>query len=161
MNEINFKPIGLIHSLFKSPKGVPIQTTAAKGVKGRIEIYPEFAEGLTDLDGFSHIMLISYFHMVKNASLVVTPFLDSHQHGVFATRASGRPNPIGFSIVELEKIDGNFLYVLDVDLVNGTPILDIKPCIPQFDFKEVTKIGWLQNVIHKLPEVKDDGRFIF
>lgn len=161
MNEINFKPIGLIHSPFKSPKGVPIQTTAAKGVKGRIEIYPEFAEGLTDLDGFSHIMLISYFHMVKNASLVVTPFLDSHQHGVFATRASGRPNPIGFSIVELEKIDGNFLYVLDVDLVNGTPILDIKPCIPQFDFKEVTKIGWLQNVIHKLPEVKDDGRFIF
>lgn len=161
MKEINVKPIGLIHSPFKSPKGVPIQTAAAKGVKGRIEIYPEFIEGLTDLDGFSHIMLISYFHLVKNTSLVVTPFLDSHQHGVFATRASRRPNPIGFSIVELEKIEGNFLHAIDVDLVNGTPILDIKPCVPQFDYKEVTKIGWLQNVIHKLPEAKDDGRFIF
>jgi len=159
MDAIKLKPIGLVHTPFDEPKGVPIQTTAAKGIKGRVEVFPEFAGGLKDLDGFSHIILICYFHRVKGAKLTVTPFLDEHRRGVFATRAPSRPNPIGLSVVELEKTEGNILFVKDVDLVDGTPVLDIKPCVPQFDFKEVTKTGWLGNVIHKLPLAEDDGRF--
>ena len=159
MNEINFIPIGTISSPFKEPRGVPIQPSGAIGIKGRVEIYPEYAEGLKDIDGFSHIILIYYFHLAKKSSLSVTPFMDKHQHGVFATRASARPNPIGFSVLELEKVDGNLLFVKDIDILDGTPLLDIKPCVPQFDFRDVTKTGWLKDVIHDLPDAKDDGRF--
>ena len=160
MREIKLNPIGIIYTPFKTPKGVPIQPLAAKGIKGRVEVYPEYADGLKDIDGFSHIILIYHLHLIKHSSLMVTPFLDNKEHGVFATRASGRPNQIGFSVVELEKVDGNILHVKDIDIVDGTPILDIKPCVPQFDFQEVTKIGWYENVIHKLSNTKDDGRFI-
>lgn len=160
MDEIRLKTIGIVHTPFAEPRGVPIQTTAAKGVKGRVEFFPEFAEGLKDIDGFSHIILICRFHRVHKTALTVTPFLDDHKHGVFATRAPSRPNHIGLSVVELEKVEGNILFVKDVDLVDGTPVLDIKPCVPQFDFKEVTKTGWLEKVIHKLPQAEDDGRFV-
>lgn len=160
MDEIRLKPIGIVHTPFAEPRGVPIQTTSAKGVKGRVELFPEFAEGLKDIDGFSHIILICHFHRVQKTALTVTPFLDDHKRGVFATRAPSRPNHIGLSVVELEKVEGNILFVKDVDLVDGTPVLDIKPCVPQFDFKEVTKTGWLEKVIHKLPQAEDDGRFV-
>lgn len=157
---IKFKPIGTIYSPFKEPLGVPIQTSGAKGIEGSVEVFAEFLEGLKDIDGFSHIILIYYFHLSKKQSLLVTPFMDKHQHGVFATRAPARPNPIGFSVVKLEKVEGNLLLVKDIDIVNGTPLLDIKPCVPQFDFSKVTKTGWLENADHDIADVKDDGRFV-
>lgn len=160
MDEIKLKPIGFIHTPFEKPKGIPIQTTAAKGVKGRVEVFPEFVEGLKDLEGFSHLILIYHFHLARITALQVTPFLDTEKRGVFATRAPSRPNHIGLSVVELEKVEGNDLFVKDVDIVDGTPLLDIKPFVLQFDFKEVTKTGWLGKVIHKLPNAEDDGRFI-
>ena len=158
--KIVYKPIGIIYSPFKEPKGVPIQSTSAKGVKGKVEIFQEYKEGLEDLDGFSHIILIYHFHLTKNFKLKVKPFMDNEFHGVFATRAPARPNPIGISIVHLIKIEDNILYIEDVDIVNGTPLLDVKPYVPQFDIKEVYKIGWLEKNVHKLKNAKDDGRFI-
>jgi len=157
---IKFKPIGTIYSPFKEPLGVPIQTSGAKGIEGSVEVFAEFLEGLKDIDGFSHIILIYYFHLSKKPSLLVTPFMDKHQHGIFATRAPARPNPIGFSVVNLEKVEGNLLLVKDIDIVNGTPLLDIKPCVPQFDFSKVTKTGWLENADKDIADVKDDGRFV-
>jgi len=160
MNTIKLNPIGIIHSPFKKPLGVPIQPSGAKGIEGSVEVFAEFLEGLKDIEGFSHIILIYYFHLAKRASLSVIPFMDKQQHGVFATRASARPNPIGFSVVELEKVDGNLLLVKDIDIVDGTPLLDIKPCVPQFDFSKVTKTGWLENVVQDVADTIDDERFI-
>lgn len=159
MEEISFNPIGIIHSPFSEPKGTPIQPSAAERVEGRVEVFLEFAEGLMDIEGFSHIILIYYFHLAKTKPLLVTPFMDTMQHGVFATRASARPNAIGFSVVELNKVEGNILHIMDVDIVDGTPLLDIKPCVPGFDFSKVSKTGWLENSIQNLPEAIDDGRF--
>jgi tRNA-Thr(GGU) m(6)t(6)A37 methyltransferase TsaA len=99
MNELTYKPIGVVHSQFKEPKNVPIQAVASKGITGTIEIYPEYSEGLRDLEGFSHIILLYHFHRIKDSSLMVKPFLDNKQHGVFATRSPARPNKIGISIV--------------------------------------------------------------
>ena len=159
-NIIKLKTIGIIHSPFKEPRGVPIQPSGAKGIEGSVEVFAEFLEGLQDIEGFSHIILIYYFHLAKKTSLSVIPFMDTQQHGVFATRASARPNPIGFSVVELEKVDGNLLLVKDIDIVDGTPLLDIKPCVPQFDFSKVTRTGWLENAVQDVADTKDDGRFI-
>jgi len=160
MNDINFKPIGIIHSPFKEPLGAPIQPSGARGIEGSVEVFPEFSEGLKDIDGFSHIILIYYFHLAKKPSLIVTPFLDKHLHGVFATRVPIRPNPIGFSVIKLEKVEGNILLVRDIDIVDGTPLLDIKPCVPQFDFQDVTKTGWLEKFDKNVLTAKDDGRFV-
>lgn len=160
MKEIKYKPIGIIHSPFKKPEGTPIQTSAAKGIAGTVEIFSEYAEGLKDIKGFSHIILIYHFHLSGKFSLKVKPFMDAQVRGVFATRAPGRPNPIGISIVRLVKIKKNKLYVQDVDIIDGTPVLDIKPYVPEFDIKMADKTGWLKKNIHKLPRAKDDGRFI-
>ncbi len=158
--EIVYHPIGIIHSPFKDPKGMPIQPTAAKGVKGEVEIFEEYIEGLKDLDGFSHIILIYHLHLSKGYLLIVKPFLDNEFRGVFATRAPRRPNPIGLSVVRLNGIKGNRLYIEDVDIVDGTPLLDIKPYIPQFDLRKVEKIGWVAKNIHKLQNLKADDRFL-
>jgi len=160
MNDIKFKPIGIIYSPFNEPHGVPIQPSGAKGIEGSIEVFPGYVEGLTDIEGFSHIILIYYFHLSKNTSLTVIPYLDSHVRGVFSTRAPGRPNHVGISVAELTKVEGKRLYVKDIDIVDGTPLLDIKPYVPQFDSRDTLKIGWLENVIHNLPNSKDDGRFV-
>jgi tRNA-Thr(GGU) m(6)t(6)A37 methyltransferase TsaA len=160
MKEIQFAPIGVIHSPCKEPKGTPIQSIAAKGIKGTVELFQEFTEGLKDLDGFSHIMLIYHFHLSKEPSLKVKPFLDDQIRGVFSTRAPNRPNPIGISIVQLVNIEGNILWVKDVDIVDGTPLLDIKPYIPEFDIREAARKGWLEKNLGKLSSLTDDGRFI-
>ena len=160
MNDIKFKPIGIIHTPFKEIKGIPIQPSAGEGIEGTVEVFPEYLKGLADIDGFSHIILIYYFHLLKKTTLTVIPYLDSHAHGVFATRAPGRPNHIGFSVVELVKVKSNTLHIRNIDIVSGTPLLDIKPCVPQFDFNKVTKTGWLENTVQNLADTKDDGRFI-
>jgi tRNA-Thr(GGU) m(6)t(6)A37 methyltransferase TsaA len=157
--EIKYRPIGMIYSPFKEPKGTPIQPSAASGVEGIVEVFPKYAGGLIDLDGFSHVILLYHFHLSKETSLEVKPYMDEQRHGVFATRAPSRPNPIGISIVRLVKIERNVLYVQDVDIVDRTPLLDIKPYVPDFDVKDVQRTGWLEKNVHKLVTSKDNGRF--
>ena len=160
MEEIYYKPIGIIHSPFKEPKGTPIQPAGAAGVDASVELFEEYAEGLKDLDGFSHIVLLCHFHLSKKGSLIVRPYLDTKLRGVFATRSPSRPNPIGLSIVRLVKIEGNTLYIKDADIVDGTPLLDIKPYIPNLEERESVKIGWLENKLSKFSTSKDDERFL-
>jgi tRNA-Thr(GGU) m(6)t(6)A37 methyltransferase TsaA len=138
MKKIIYEPIGFIYS--------PIRK--------------KYLEGIVDLEGFSHLMLLYHFHLSGEPVLSVKPFLDENFHGLFATRASARPNPIGISIVRLKKIKGSTLHVLDVDIVDRTPLLDIKPYIPQFDIRTDCRIGWLRDNIFKMSTVADDGRFL-
>ena len=159
MNEIKYKPIGVIHSLFKEPKGTPIQPAGAKGTKGIVEIFPEYAEGLKDIEGFSHIILLYHFHLSKESTLIARPYMDNETHGVFAMRGPSRPNPIGISVVRLAKVEGKMLHIRDVDIVDGTPLLDVKPYVPEFDIREVERIGWLEENVGKLSTSKDNGRF--
>ncbi len=160
MHEIKYKPIGIIHSPFKEPKGTPIQPAGAKDIKGTVEVFPEYAEGLKDVEGFSHIILIYHFHLSKGASLKAKPYLDNEERGIFAIRGPRRPNSIGISVVRLVRIEENILHIKDLDIIDGTPLLDIKPYVPAFDIHEVTKTGWLEKNVHKLPTLKDDGRFV-
>lgn len=159
MNDIRYKPIGIIHSPFKEAKGTPIQATAAIDIKGTIEVFPEYSEGLQDLENFSHIFLIYHFHLSKKMALRVKPFMDDKKHGIFAIRAPSRPNPIGISVVRLDRIENNTLYVKDVDIIDGTPLLDIKPYVAEFDIRDNTKKGWLNDQVYKLDKTKDDERF--
>ena len=159
MTEIRYKPIGVIHSPFKEPEGTPIQPAGAKGINGTVEIFPEYAEGLKDVEGFSHIILIYHFHLSRGALLKVKPYMDNQLHGVFAMRGPSRPNPIGISAVRLVRIEDNILHIQDVDIVDETPLLDIKPYVPEFDVREAERTGWLEKNVHKLPASKDDGRF--
>jgi len=130
---VEFRPIGVIHTPFKEPQGTPIQPTAAEGVEGRVEVFSEFADGLKDIEGFSHIILLYHFHLCREVKLRVKPFLDDEFRGVFATRAPCRPNPIGFSVVRLLEVRKNILRVCDVDIIDGTPLLDIKPYVHELD----------------------------
>jgi tRNA-Thr(GGU) m(6)t(6)A37 methyltransferase TsaA len=159
MGAIEYKPIGMIRSPFKDVTGMPIQPTGARGITGTVKIEPEYADGLKDIEGFSHIILIYHFHLSEGYSLEVKPFMDDHPHGVFATRAPRRPNPIGMSIVRLIKVKGATLHIEDVDIVDGTPLLDIKPYVPEFDVREVEKTGWLLGQADKVHETKSDERF--
>lgn len=148
-----------MRSPFKKPHNVPIQAAAAKGVKGTVELFREYVSGLKDLEGFSHIFLLCHLHLSRPYSLLVKPYLDENLRGLFSTRAPSRPNPIGLSIVRLTKVEDNILYIQDVDIVDGTPLLDIKPYVPKFDQRKTAKIGWLKNHIKRLPIISDDGRF--
>ncbi len=159
MHDIVFRPIGIISTPFKEARGTPIQPGAARNKVGTVRLFPEYQEGLQDLEGFSHIFLIYYFHLSKGFTLKVKPFLDDEQRGVFATRAPSRPNPIGISLVRLASVQGNRLDVLDVDMVDATPLLDIKPYVPDFDFGPDARIGWLAKNLEKLRSARDDGRF--
>ena len=159
VDKIKYEPIGIIHSQFKESRGTPIQPTSARGSKGTVEVFPEYIEGLQDIETFSHIMLIYHFHLSTKSRLKVKPFMDDKLHGVFATRAPSRPNHIGISIVRLLKVKGHILYVSDVDILDGTPLLDIKPYVSEFDSRLEEKKGWLTKNIHKLLTSKDDGRF--
>lgn len=144
---MQLRPIGVIHSPFQQATGTPIQSRAAEGVEGTVEIFPEFVAGLKDLEGFERIWLLYWFDRAafEQCSLIVSPYLDPHgSHGVFATRAPARPNPIGISPVRLLGVRGNSLRVCDVDMLDGTPLLDIKPYAPQFDCFEVLRSGWLE-----------------
>ncbi len=143
MNGITMNPIGVIHTPFTEPKGTPIQPRRAGGAAGTVEVYSQFVRGLVDLDGFSHIVLLYCFHLSSGYDLMVTPYLDKQLRGLFATRTPRRPNPIGLSIVRLEQIKGNILHVRGVDIIDGTPLLDIKPYVPEVDSAEEIRIGWL------------------
>ena len=159
MNTITYRPIGIIHSPFKSRTGTPIEYIGGIGVKAQVEIFPEFIGGLADLNGFSHIILLYHFHLSKAYKLKVKPFLDRAVHGVFATRAPARPNSIGISVVRLISVDHHTLYIQDMDIVDQTPLLDIKPFVPDFDMRKVQSIGWLENKVGNAENLTDDGRF--
>lgn len=159
MKEIRYKPIGIIRTPFKDTNGTPIQPSGAKGVAGAVEIMPEYADGLKDLEGFSHIILIYHFHLSRGYSLEVRPFLDDTARGVFATRAPRRPNAIGLSVARLRGIEGRTLHIEDVDIVDATPLLDVKPYVPEFDLRECARIGWLAGKAEKAAEMKADERF--
>jgi tRNA (adenine37-N6)-methyltransferase len=157
--QITLSSIGIIRTPFATKEGMPIQSTGAKGIKGQIHLKEEFITGLADLDGFSHIILIYNFHKSTGFELLTTPFLDNTQRGIFATRAPMRPNPIGLSVVRLLKIEKNILYIENVDMLDGTPLLDIKPYIPDFDIHATEKNGWIDSKTDNLNETKSDRRF--
>jgi tRNA (adenine37-N6)-methyltransferase len=157
--KIEFSPIGIIHSPFSEPENMPIQPTGAAGVRGSVEVFEEFHPGLKDLDGFSHIILLYHFHRSQGFKLRIVPFLDSELRGVFATRAPKRPNPIGFSIVRLNSIKGGVLHIQNVDILDGTPLLDIKPYVPEFDVQVKVKTGWLEKAGKAVSSRKSDDRF--
>ncbi len=159
MSGINYTPIGIIHTPFSTPEGTPIQPQGAAGVEGTVELFSEFVDGLADLQEFSHIFLIYHFHLAKPFALQVKPFLDDKSHGLFATRAPSRPNPIGISIVELIDIENSILHIRDIDVVDQTPLLDIKPYVPDFDAKKTKKIGWLEDKTKKIKKTVADRRF--
>ena len=143
---IIYRPIGVIHSEHVIPEQTPIQPVYARGCKGEVEVYPEFAQGLSDLEGFSHLYLIYHFHRAQSVQLLVKPFLQDELRGIFSTRAPRRPNAIGLSIVELIHQEGNVLYLDGVDILDGTPLLDIKPYTAKFDFFQTTRNGWQDEV---------------
>ncbi len=158
--EITFNQIGTIFTEFNTREGMPIQSNGAIGIKGRIELNPDLSLGLKDLMGFSHIILIYHFHKSKNFELETKPFLDTEKRGVFATRAPKRPNAIGISVVKLLAIKAHTVFIENVDILNGTPLLDIKPYISKFDMHKVEKQGWIENKIENLNTIKSDKRFI-
>jgi tRNA-Thr(GGU) m(6)t(6)A37 methyltransferase TsaA len=139
--EFIMKPIGIIHSPFSDKKQTPIQPTRSDAA-GTVEVFPEFTDGLRDLEGFSHIILLYVFHESGEYTLMVKPFLDDKQHGLFTTRYPCRPNPIGISIVRLLSCQKNILNIHGVDVLEGTPLLDIKPYVPDFDVRTEVKSGW-------------------
>jgi tRNA-Thr(GGU) m(6)t(6)A37 methyltransferase TsaA len=159
MKALKMNPIGIIHSPFTSPKGTPIQSTAGADVQATVEVYPEYAEGLQDLEGFSHLILLYYFHLAKPFSLTVLPFMDSVPHGLFATRAPSRPNSIGLSVVHLLSREENILTIEEIDILDGTPLLDIKPYISDADLRQGTRRGWLEGKVEQMHSTKDDSRF--
>jgi tRNA-Thr(GGU) m(6)t(6)A37 methyltransferase TsaA len=157
--KITYHPIGEIHSPFTDLVSMPIQPISNASTPGSVEIYSPFVMGLKDLDEFSHLILLYHLHEVGDTALVVTPFLDSTPHGIFATRAPARPNPIGLSIVKLVRIEGHILHVDDLDVLNGTPLLDLKPYVPQFDHRQDVRTGWLERVKGNSKAKVSDERF--
>jgi len=157
---IHFEPIGIIRSPFTDRKGMPIQPAGAKGVKGRVEVFEEYRAALKDLEGFSHIILLYHFHRSQGFTPQVVPFMDSQPRGLFSTRAPRRPNPIGLSIVQLNRIEEDVLLVENLDILDGTPLLDIKPYVPDFDAPSDVRTGWLEQVKHKVSQQEADDRFI-
>ena len=156
---IELNPIGIIHTPFTSLEGMPIQPAAAAGIRGTIEMLEEYHEGLKDLDGFSHIILLYHFHRSQGFKLHVVPFMDNEPRGLFATRAPRRPNPIGLSVVQLDSIENGVLHIQNVDILDGTPLLDIKPYVPEFDSAADIRTGWLEQARKTVSRRKSDDRF--
>jgi tRNA-Thr(GGU) m(6)t(6)A37 methyltransferase TsaA len=156
---IKFQPIGVIHTPFTERAGMPIQPSGGCGVQGTVEVYPEFREGLSDLDGFSHIILLYCFHRIEGFKLRVVPFLDTRTRGVFSTRAPTRPNPIGLSVVRLLGVEDVILRIENVDILDGTPLLDIKPYVPEFDAQTEIRTGWLEEAGKDVSKKRSNHRF--
>ena len=154
--KLELTPVGLIHSPHRQAEGTPIQPRWAAGIEGTVKLFPEFVQGLRDLDGFDRIWLLYWFDRARTAQLEVVPYLDTQSHGIFATRAPSRPNAIGISCVRLLAVDGATLRVADLDVLNGTPLLDIKPFIPDYDVFPVGRVGWYA---HAHGTGMADGRF--
>jgi tRNA (adenine37-N6)-methyltransferase len=157
---IEMKPIGVIHTPYNVLQNMPIQPVGAAGVKGTVEIFDEYKEGLADLNGFSHIILLFHFHKSEGFKLKVTPFMDKVERGVFSTRAPKRPNQIGFSVVQLDMVEEGVLYIQNADILDGTPLLDIKPYVPDFTNASEVRLGWLEEVRKTVDKQRSDERFL-
>lgn len=157
--EITYRSIGTIHTPFTDEAGMPIQC-GFSDASGTVEVDPEFEDGLRDLDGFSHLVLVYHFHRSDGYELGVQPYLEDETRGLFATRAPRRPNPIGLSVVEVTGISGTTISVDGIDVLDGTPLLDIKPYVPQFDGVEEVQIGWMADVIDNEDRHRADNRFL-
>mgnify|MGYP001815904457 CR=1 FL=1 len=156
---LELSPIGIIHSPYKGIEGMPIQAAGAAGVEGTVEVFEQYAAGLVDLDGFSHIILLYQFHQSSGYDLSVVPFLDDKPHGLFATRAPRRPNPVGLSIVRLNRVENGILHISNVDILDETPLLDIKPYVPAFDQPGEVRSGWIEDVGESISDYSADNRF--
>jgi len=154
-DELKVVPIGVIHSPFRNQQGTPIQPATAAGAQGTVEVFPDYREGLRDLDGFERIWLVYRFHRSREARLTVVPYRDTRPHGVFATRAPSRPNHLGISAVRLLGVSGGVLTVADIDIIDGTSLLDIKPYVPEFDCFALSQSGWLEGN-RSSPTIADD-----
>jgi tRNA-Thr(GGU) m(6)t(6)A37 methyltransferase TsaA len=157
MNNITMKPIGIIHTEFTEKKGIPIQASFGVQHEGTIEIFLEFAEGLKDLEGFSHLHLLTHFNQHDSYDMIVTPYMDETPRGLYATRAPKRPNGIGLSLVELISVDENIIHFRGVDMLDNTPLLDIKPYYTKVDCRPTARCGWLDEV--DKPNTISDDRF--
>jgi tRNA (adenine37-N6)-methyltransferase len=156
---VTYQPIGIVRSPFTTLEGMPLQTVAAQGVRGSVELEPAYAEGLKDLVAFSHLILLTHLHQMSGFSLEVTPYLDDQPHGIFATRSPRRPNPIGLSVVRLIAIHDATLVIEDVDLLDGTPVLDLKPYVPAFDARETERTGRFAGRLERVHTTRSDDRF--
>ena len=160
--QISMQQLATIHTPFKTLANMPVQPCGAKESIATIEFKKIYQDGLKDLDGFSHVYLIYYFHKVQNHQLEVVPFNDktNTQRGVFSTRTPKHPNSIGISLVELVKVKNNIVYVKGVDILDNTPLLDIKPYIPEFDQTCTTiRTGWMHSSAKEVAKVRSDNRF--
>lgn len=145
METIIYKPIGIIRTPFSRKEDTPIQGCFSTNSQGYIELFTEYVAGLQDIEGFSHLILLYYFHQAEGFELLTIPFLDKEKKGIFAIRHFARPNPIGLSVVKLIKVQDNILEIGELDMLDGTPLLDIKPYVPEFDIKDHVRNGWYQN----------------
>ena len=160
MEPVTFFPVGVVHSPHKELAGMPVQPPSAAGIAGEIEIFPEYAEGLLDIEGFSRIMVFYHLHRSAGPLLSAIPFLDTVPHGVFASRIPRRPNSLGFSVVRLLSRDRNILKIADVDILDGTPVLDIKPYVPEFDSYPNESSGWFAEKLDDMSSKRSDDRFV-
>jgi tRNA-Thr(GGU) m(6)t(6)A37 methyltransferase TsaA len=148
--EFAFRSIGVLVTSYKSKSGVPIQGVFDPESKGRAEIFKEYEAGLKDIEGFSHLILIYVFHRSEGYELVCKPYMEDKPRGIFAIRAPRRPNPIGLSVVRLEKREENILHLAELDMLDGTPLLDVKPFVPKFDHRENVRVGWMEGTFRAL-----------
>lgn len=157
MEQITYTPIGIIHSPFTQQEGTPIQGRYESDDKrAEIEVFQEYADGLKDIEGFSHLYILCHFHLSKPYNLHQKPYLDDTPHGIFAIRTPNRPNPIGLSVVRLIERKANRLVIAEFDILDNTPLLDIKPFIPDFEPTMNVRLGWLAD---KLKSSKDEEFF--
>jgi tRNA (adenine37-N6)-methyltransferase len=152
-------PIGIVHSPFRESAGTPLHACSARTVEGKVEVFAPFAEGIRDLAGFERVWLLFWCHRARPAQLSVVPYRDTVERGLFATRAPARPNPIGMSAVRLRSIVGNVLQVEELDILDGTPLLDIKPYIPPYDSYPSAAYGWMEFEASRKEVIFADGRF--
>jgi len=157
--DIAYRSIGILRSPFQDIAGMPVQPVGAIGIVGHVAVHPEFARGLQDLEGFSHVFLLYHLHRVNGYDLLVKPFMDTDRHGIFATRSPKRPNPIGLSVLELAGVEGTTVHLRNVDILDGTPVLDIKPYVPRFDVWKGERTGWFSSKAHQADTLRSDDRF--
>lgn len=156
---IAYNPIGYFTTPHRNINGMPIQPSGDEGVRGSVVILPEYADGLLDLDGFSHVIMLYHLHEIRGSELLVTPFLDICEHGIFATRSPKRPNPIGLSVMRLNAVHGDTVFLENVDVIDRTPVIDIKPYVPDFDVLHADRIGWFEGKSRNAAHHRSDTRF--
>ena len=155
---VALRPIGVVRSRFTDVVGMPIQAAGAPDEAAVIEVFDAYRDGLADIDGFDYLHIITLLHRGQREALRVTPFLDDVERGVFATRAPARPNRLGLSVVRLVRVEDGRLSILGNDMVDGTPVLDIKPYVPRFDVRETGRIGWFAKRVDAVGQTRADGR---